>query len=111
MVMLRAWLRFAAIDRSYCCDELATMKTPPRHIFAFYVTRLYGRPDLNPDEMSLSAVPQNIATLDCRLWADATLRKRGESVLGTLPQFSHCADIPLSQPRARSASELMDCRH
>ena len=104
MVMLRAWLRFAAIDRSYCCDELATMKTPPRHIFAFYVTRLYGRPDLNPDEMPLSAVPQDIATLDCPLWADATVQKRGITVLGTLPHVSHGADIPLGQPRALPAN-------
>src|ERR1017187_4867684 len=100
MVMLRAWLRFAAIDRSYCCDELATMKTPPRHIFAFYATSLYGRADLNPDETALSTVPQDIATLDCPLWADATVQKRGITVLGTLPHVSHGADIPLGQPRA-----------
>jgi hypothetical protein len=102
--MLRASLRIAAIDRSDWFDELATMKTPPRHIFAFLVTRLYGRPDLNPDEMPLSAVPQDIATLDCPLWADATVQKRGITVLGTLPHVSHCADIPLGQPRALPAN-------
>jgi hypothetical protein len=66
--------------------------------------QLYGRPDLNPDEMPLSAVPQDIATLDCPLWADATVQKRGITVLGTLPHVSHGADIPLGQPRALPAN-------
>jgi hypothetical protein len=107
--MLRASLRFAAIDRSDWFDELATMRTPPRHIFAFYVTRLYGRPDRNPDEMPLSAVPQDIATLDCPQWADATVQKlalRSRNLTARQPLRRHS-----SGSAARAASQLMDRRH
>jgi uncharacterized membrane protein len=108
----RSIAKYSIATNSRVCYVLpATMETPPPHIFSFYVSRLYGRPDLDPEQMSLAAVPQDIASSDCRLWAEATLQKRGITVLGTLPQFSQCADVPLSQPRARAASELWDCRH
>jgi uncharacterized membrane protein len=78
-------------------------------IFGFYVTRIFNRADLTPELMTASEVPQDLGSRDCKLWADAVLPKRGVSLLKTLPQFSHCVEIPLAKPAARIASELMDC--
>jgi uncharacterized membrane protein len=78
-------------------------------IFGFYVTRIFNRPDLKPELMTASEVPQDLASHDCKLWADAVLPKRGVSLLKTLPQFSRCTEIPLDKPAARIASELMVC--
>jgi uncharacterized membrane protein len=78
-------------------------------IFGFYVTRIFGRPDLTPELMTAEEVPQDLSSRDCKLWADAVLPKRGVSLLKTLPQFSRCTEIPLEHPAARIASELMVC--
>jgi hypothetical protein len=84
-------------------------KDLPRRIFSFYIVRRLNRPDLEPELMRPSEVPQDLTTLDCRLWADAALTRRGVSVLRTLPQFSRCNDVPLGKPGARMGSELLDC--
>jgi uncharacterized membrane protein len=84
-------------------------KELPGRIFGFYILRKFNRPDLKPDLLRPSEVPQDLSTLDCRLWADAALTRRGVSVLRTLPQFSHCTDVPLGKPGARMGSELLDC--
>jgi len=84
-------------------------KELPGRIFGFYILRKLNRPDLKPDLLRPSEVPQDLSTLDCRLWADAALTRRGVSVLRTLPQFSHCTDVPLGKPGARMGSELLDC--
>jgi uncharacterized membrane protein len=79
-------------------------------IFAFYVTTIFHRPDLKPELMASSEVPQDLSTLDCTLWADAALPKRGVSVLRTLPQFNACPEVPLAKPFPRLASELVSCK-
>jgi hypothetical protein len=107
----RSIAKYSIATHSRVCYVLpATMKTPPQHIFAFYVSRLYGHPELSPEQKSLAAVPPDPAGADCPLWAEATLEKRGSTVLGALPQFSHCFDVPLSPSRPHAASELWDCR-
>jgi hypothetical protein len=98
-----------AADSKVCYVVPATMKNLPHHIFSFYVVRMLGRPDLEPEELRLTEIPQDLSTRDCRLWADAILQKRGESVLKGLPQFSHCHDVPLGKPGARTGSELLEC--
>ena len=81
----------------------------PQRIFGFYILRKFNRPDLKPDLMRPSEVPQDLTAHECSLWADAALSRRGVSVLRTLPQFSHCTEVPLGKPGARMGSELLDC--
>lgn len=82
----------------------------PQHIFSFYITRIFNRPDLTPELLRPATVPQDLATTDCTFWSAATLPKRGESYLRTFPQFERCADVPLGKPGVRVASELLNCR-
>ena len=94
---------------SKVCYVVPDATTSVPYIYSFYVVKLFGRPELAPEELSVSEVPQDLSTRDCRLWADAILQKRGESVLKGLPQFSHCHDVPLGKPGARTGSELLEC--
>ena len=70
---------------------------------------MYHRPDLTPELVDPSEVPEDISTRDCGLWAVAGLEKRGKSYLRTLPQVARCVDVPLVRPAARMASELLSC--
>jgi uncharacterized membrane protein len=81
-----------------------------RKYLAFYVLKRFNRPDLEPEMIAESDVPQVPATRGCNLWAEAHLQKRGVSVLKALPQFNRCADVPLGRPGVRMASTLIDCR-
>jgi hypothetical protein len=82
----------------------------PQHIFSFYITRIFNRPDLAPELIRPTGVPQDLSTTDCTFWSAATLAKRGESYLRTFPQFDRCADVPLGKPGVLLASELLNCR-
>jgi len=82
----------------------------PQHIFAFYITRIFNRPDLAPLLMRPADVPQDLSTSDCILWADAELAKGVVSYLGTMPQFARCTNVPLGKPGVPMASELLSCR-
>jgi uncharacterized membrane protein len=99
-----------AANSKVCYVVPSTTQKLPHHVLAYYVTRIFDRPDLKPEDMRLSEVPQDLTTRHCGLWAYPSLPKRGISVLRTLPQFSHCADVQLGKPSARAASELLDCR-
>jgi uncharacterized membrane protein len=94
---------------SRVCYVVPDVADVPLRLFAFYVTRIFGRLDLQPQTLAPSEVPQDLATRDCSLWADADLPKRGVSVLRTLPQFRRCIEIPLGKPGVRMASELLNC--
>jgi uncharacterized membrane protein len=106
----RAIARQSIVDDSRVCYVVPGIKGAPLDIFSFYVIRLYHRPDLLPEQLSLAEVPQNLHSHSCGLWADAVLQKRGVSVLRALPQFNHCREIPLEQSGKRSGAELFDCR-
>jgi len=82
----------------------------PNRIFAFYITRMFHRPDLAPELLRPTEVPQDPSTADCSFWSAATLTERGVSYLRTMPQFARCADVPLGKPGVRMASELLSCR-
>jgi uncharacterized membrane protein len=84
-------------------------KRLPRRLYSFYIVRLLGHPDLAPVLLRPAEVPSDLAGQDCRYWANATLQKRGSSFLRSMPQFAHCADVPLGKPGVRMASELLDC--
>jgi uncharacterized membrane protein len=84
-------------------------KRLPRRLYSFYIARLLGHPDLAPVLMRPAEVPADLASRDCRFWANATLQKRGSSFLRNMPQFARCRDIPLGKPGVRMASELLDC--
>jgi uncharacterized membrane protein len=82
----------------------------PRGLFSFYIVRIFNRPDLAPELLRPTEVPQDLSTLDCAFWSAATLPKRGTSYLRTFPQFDHCTDVPLGKPGVSLASELLSCR-
>jgi len=96
---------------SKVCYLVPTVKDTVTQIglFGFYVTRIFHRPDLEPELVTDSQVPQDLATRDCTLWADAAMQRRGVSILRSLPQFSRCTDVPLTKSDARIASALMAC--
>jgi uncharacterized membrane protein len=94
---------------SRVCYYSPNLKVHPDRIAPFYVSRLYHRPDLEPQSFRPSEIPQDLSTVDCHLWADADLPKRGVSFLRTLPQFSRCTDVPLAKPGRLIASELLNC--
>jgi uncharacterized membrane protein len=95
---------------SRVCYVVPGLEGVPLTLFSFYVTRLYHRPDLLPEQLSLPQVPQDLHRYPCGLWADAVLQKRGVSVLKTLPQFNRCREIPLEKSGKRTGAELFDCR-
>jgi Dolichyl-phosphate-mannose-protein mannosyltransferase len=82
----------------------------PRHLFAFYMNRIFNRPDLAPELVRPTEVPQDPSTADCAFWSAATLPKRGLSYLRTFPQFDRCVDVPLGKSGMLLASELLACR-
>ncbi len=84
-------------------------KRLPRRLYSFYMVRLLGHPELAPVLLRPADVPSDLASQDCRFWANATLQKRGSSFLRSMPQFARCTDIPLGKPGVRMASELLDC--
>jgi len=94
---------------SRVCYVLPDAHLVPDRIFSIYIRRIYRRPDLMPQMLKPSQVPAQLGPSDCRLWA-ASLSKRGVSLLRTLPQLNRCTDVPLREPGARIASELLDCR-
>ena len=81
----------------------------PRRIFSFYITRIFHRPDLAPELLRPTDVPQDPSTADCIFWSTAALPKRGVSYLRTLPQFARCTDVALGKPGVAMGSELLDC--
>jgi uncharacterized membrane protein len=81
----------------------------PQHLYSFYTTKIFHRPDLTPELMRPADVPQDPATTDCSLWATAALPTGGVSLLRTYPQFARCADIALAKPGVPMASELLSC--
>ena len=105
----RSIAKYSIATDSKVCYVAPNGTKLPHHLFAFYVTRIFNRPDLKPQDMVLADVPPDLKSRDCRLWAVGSLSKRGESLLHTLPQFSRCADVPLGRPGVRMASELLDC--
>jgi hypothetical protein len=95
---------------SKVCYVVSDGTTIVPYIYSFYVVKLFERPDLAPEELSVSEIPQDLTRRDCGLWADATLQKRGEYVLKGLPQLNQCHDVPLGKAGARTGSELLECR-
>jgi hypothetical protein len=81
----------------------------PEHIYSFYITKIFHRPDLVPELMRPADVPQDPAAAGCNLWAAAALPKGGTSLLRTFPQFARCADVSLAKPGVPIASELVAC--
>jgi hypothetical protein len=95
---------------SKVCYVLPDVGIVPSSIFDFYIVKIYHRPDLSSVLLRPTDVPTELTEHDCRLWADASLHKRGVSNLLTMAPLAHCSDIPLGEHGARVASELLDCR-
>ena len=94
----------------YVVPTINNTEALPRHIFEFYVTRIFHRPDVTPELVRPTEVPRDPSTADCPFWSAATLPKRGMSYLRTFPQFAQCTDVALGRPGIRIASELLLCR-
>lgn len=108
----RAIARHSIASNSPVCYVVPTRgdaEELPHHLFSFYITKIFHRPDLTPKLIRPSEVPADPAASDCVLWSAATLPKRGESYLRTMPQFAHCTDVPLAAPGVLLASELLSC--
>ncbi len=98
-----------AVD-SKVCYVLPDVGIVPSSIFDFYIVKIYHRPDLSSVLLRPTDVPPELTQHDCRLWADASLHKRGVSNLRTMAPLAHCTDIPLGEHGTHVASELLDCR-
>ncbi len=99
--------RSIALDSKIC--YVLPEKKLPAYIFDFYVSKVFNRPDLEPEILAVADVPKDLSKRDCRLWSGPILSKRGASLLRTLPQFARCADVPLARPGVNEGSELLDC--
>jgi len=106
----RSIAQHSIADNSRVCYVLPDVGIVPSSIFDFYIVKIYHRPDLASMLLRPTDVPPQITDHDCRLWADASLHKRGVSILHTMAPFAHCTDVPLGEGGTRMASELLDCR-
>jgi uncharacterized membrane protein len=77
-------------------------------IMAFYVTRLFHRPDLEPRTFARPDLVGSASSAGCSLWAEAHPEGRA-SDLGSLSQFKRCAPLAIGTGRIASTSVLLSC--